>query len=78
MNELSPDQLARIRGGAHTEQTTPYETCRGTMEQAAHEKYPDDRWFFQRWFGAKDGNADARKKWLDESLPGACGPAPTS
>jgi len=77
MHTLTRDQLNAVVGGATTS-TSPYETCRQTMDQAAQEKYPDTRWFFQRWFGAKDGNKDARDAWLGQSLPGTCGSPPTS
>jgi hypothetical protein len=85
MHTIAPDQLLAVVGGKSTTtsadgtttyQQSNYETCVGAMEHGAAEKYPDNRWFFQRWVGAKDDNAGPRADWLKDAIPKACGPAP--
>jgi hypothetical protein len=82
MHVLSPDQLSAVIGGKSVTQSsdgsvthaqTDTESCRDMIERAANNKYPDNRWFFQKWFGAKDENADARADWIKNTLPGSCG-----
>jgi len=82
MHVLTLDQLNTVVGGRSysespngqvTYSQTPYETCHDTIRQSAYERYPDNRWFFQRWVGAKDDNADARAEYLRTSIPAACG-----
>ena len=85
MNILTLEQLATVGGGSTTT-TTPdgtttyrqsnYETCVQAMSAGAKDKYPDNRWFFQRWFHATDENAGARADWLKSAVPTACGKAP--
>ena len=82
MHALTLEQLTTVVGGrtltegsdgSVTYSQTPYETCQDTIRQSAYEKYPDSRWFFQKWVGAKDGNADARADFLKTAIPTACG-----
>lgn len=85
MNVLTLEQLAVVGGGSTTTtkpdgtttyQQSNYESCVQTIREGGKEKYPDNRWFFQRWFHATDENAGARADWVKSSLPTACGPAP--
>jgi len=83
MHTLTIDLLAVVEGG-RTNTTAPdgtttfqqsnYETCVQAIQDGGREKYPDNRWFFQRWAGVKDENAGARADWVKSSIPAACGP----
>ena len=79
MRTLAPHQLRFVVGGRTitrdpdgtvTDHTPPREACEQTMRRAAAERHPDSRWFFQRWFGARDRNAEARENWTRQALEG--------
>lgn len=79
MRTLAPHQLSSVVGGRSitrdgdgttTDYQSPRESCEQVMRRAGNQRYPDTRWFFQRWVGAKDGNADARDAWTRRALEG--------
>jgi hypothetical protein len=87
---LDRDVLADVTGGevssdsvvtpyrTRTTSVSDYRTCEQAIERSAGEKYPDSRWFFQRWVGARDSNAAPRADWFARTLPQACGLPPQS
>jgi hypothetical protein len=85
MQSIDRDLLHGVIGGRSTTENADgtttykqsnYESCVDAMERGAREKFPDNRWFFQKWFHAADDNAAPRADWLAKSLPGACGMPP--
>ena len=82
MRSLSIDELGTVFGGMsetdnpdgsfHYKQSQ-YESCIHKVESEANKRFPDNRWFFQRWFGAKDDNADARAEFIKKTAPDQCG-----
>jgi hypothetical protein len=85
MQTIDRDHLAAVMGGKSTT-TQPdgtvtykqsnYESCVDAVQGSARDRFPDNRWFFQRWFGAKDDNAAPRADYLAKTLPAACGMPP--
>jgi hypothetical protein len=82
MHALTLDQLGTVVGGRYASESddgtvvysqTPYESCHDAIRTKAYQQYPDNRWFFQKWFGAKDDNADARADYIKQGLPAGCG-----
>jgi hypothetical protein len=85
MQSIDRDQLAGVIGGKSlttspdgvtTYKQSNYESCVDAMAGQADQQFPDNRWFFQKWFHAKDDNAAPRADWLRKAVPDACGMPP--
>jgi hypothetical protein len=85
MRTIDSEQLAAVIGGKSTT-TQPdgtvtykqsnYESCVDAVQGSANDRFPDNRWFFQKWFHAKDDNAAPRAEYLAKTLADACGLPP--
>ena len=64
--------------GSYQYHQDPTETCIDAMDKGAREKYPDNRWFFQRWWGSEDPNAGPRADYRRDSIRDACNVKPAS
>jgi len=68
---IEATELTRIHGGNSlsgkigplTVEQTNYESCLETNQRQARDRYPDNRWFFQKWMGKPDPNAGPRAEY---------------
>lgn len=68
--------ITRRPDGSFTYSQTNYETCLYAVERRAAKEYPDNRRFYQRWFGSADPNAPPRAEYVRTNVPDACGTPP--
>jgi hypothetical protein len=52
-----------------------YESCLANNRRQAAEAFPDNRWFWQRWMGQPDPNAQNRANYERQGA-GQCGQPP--
>lgn len=54
--------------------STPWsQRCLDNNQRIARDKYPDNRWFWQRWAGQEDPNAGPRAEYEQQHAQ-SCGP----